>query len=244
MSRISNGLMSRRATLRLLGAAGAGALVGCRIDWAEPSAAEAVDAQGVPCVAKPELTEGPFFVDDRLDRSDIRTDPVTGALKAGVPLRLAFKVSRVDDACAPLAGAVVDLWHTDALGNYSDVGGEAGKKYLRGYQTTDANGVARFTTIYPGWYPGRTPHIHFKIRTFAGEREAYDFTSQLFFDDAVTRRVYAAGPYAPRGQANMTNARDGIYRSGGSRLLLALAEDGDGYAATFEIGMAGVPKPA
>ena len=243
MSRPTNVTVDRRTAVRVLGAAGAAAFVGWQVGWPAlfRSGTGTAGAAGPSCVAKPEMTEGPFFVDDRLNRSDIRSDPATGAVKTGVPLRVAFKVSRADAACTPLAGALVDVWHTDALGNYSDVGGESGKKYLRGYQATDANGVAQFTTIFPGWYPGRTPHIHFKIRVLSGEREAYDFTSQLFFDDALTRRVYATGPYAERGAADRTNARDGIFR-GGSDLLLALAPDGEGYAATFDIGLVGVPK--
>src|SRR5262249_41248814 len=122
------------------------------------------------CVAKPELTEGPYFVDEKLNRSDIRGEPGGSALTAGAPFALAFAVSRLDGRmCAPISGAMVDVWHCDALGVYSDSRDPgfdtSGKKFLRGYQLTDESGIARFTTIFPGWYRGRTVHIHFKIRT-------------------------------------------------------------------------------
>src|SRR6267142_4437211 len=113
------------------------------------------------CVLTAALTEGPFFVDEMLNRSDIRTDPATGAVSTGIPLTLAFNVSRyASNACTPLTGAYLDVWHCDSTGIYSDVSGSS-QKFLRGYQITDANGVAAFTTIYPGWYSGRAVHIHF-----------------------------------------------------------------------------------
>jgi protocatechuate 3,4-dioxygenase beta subunit len=135
------------------------------------SATATVAAGAVPaCVVRPEQTEGPYFVDDKLDRSDIRSDPTDGSMKEGIPLLLTFKVSQVSNSgCTPLGGATVDIWHCDALGVYSDVSdpgfNTVGQQWLRGYQTTEANGQANFTTIYPGWYQGRTVHIHFKIRT-------------------------------------------------------------------------------
>ena len=122
------------------------------------------------CVVRPELTEGPYFVDEKINRSDIRTDTTTNAVSAGVPLVLTFLVSQIgSSACTPLQGAQVDIWHCDALGVYSDVSGNSGN-FLRGYQVTDANGQAQFTTIYPGWYRGRAVHIHFKIRTTGTNR--------------------------------------------------------------------------
>jgi protocatechuate 3,4-dioxygenase beta subunit len=102
----------------------------------------------------PQQTEGPFFVDERLHRSDIRIDPGDGSVRPGVPLHLAFRIATVDRGrCAALPGVMVDVWHCDALGHYSDepANGTEGKKFLRGYQITDANGIAQFVTIYPGW---------------------------------------------------------------------------------------------
>ncbi len=134
---------------------------------------------------------GPYYVDTGLQRSDIREE------REGIPLELTFNVSRIDagdiSTCGPLAGAVVDIWHCDALGEYSGVQDNAAgdfdtteATFLRGYQLTDDNGVARFTTIYPGWYQGRAVHIHFTIRDSAESQQGYEFTSQLYFDDTLT----------------------------------------------------------
>jgi protocatechuate 3,4-dioxygenase beta subunit len=194
------------------------------------------------CIARPEQTEGPYFVDERLKRSDIRSDPTDGAVRPGTTLALGFVVSRLDgSACVPLPGAVVDLWHCDAEGVYSDVNDPrfdtTGKRFLRGYQVTDANGEVRFVTIWPGWYPGRTVHVHFKIRLEPEAKKGFAFTSQLYFDDALTDVVHARAPYAPRGQRRLRNGADGIFRRGGDELLLAPTADGNGYATKFEIAL-------
>jgi protocatechuate 3,4-dioxygenase beta subunit len=102
---------------------------------------------------------------------------------------------------------------------------------------TDANGLAQFTTIYPGWYPGRTVHIHFKIRSDAGSGSVFDFTSQLFFDDAVSDQVFAQAPYAAKGQRTLRNEGDNIFQSGGDQLILELAPAAAGYATTFDVGL-------
>lgn len=200
------------------------------------------------CVLTAALTEGPYFVDEKLNRSDIRSDPATGALSEGVPLALAFSVSRVESsACTALTGAYIDVWHCDAAGTYSDVSGAgngsggAGRKFLRGYQITDAAGAARFSTIYPGWYRGRAVHVHFKLRLFAGATTTYEFTSQFFFDDALTDTVHALSPYAAHGARDTRNATDGIYDSLSatekSGLTLQATRSGDGYAGTIDLGV-------
>jgi protocatechuate 3,4-dioxygenase beta subunit len=220
-------ILNRREVLAALGLAGVGGLLGSKA-----SAQNTLPS----CVVRPALTEGPFFVDTQLNRSDIRSDPVTGVVKPGVPLVLRFVVSRVSSSgCTLLPGAMVDIWQCDAQGIYSGVqdrfADTRGQKWLRGHQITNAQGVAEFTTIYPGWYPGRTVHIHFKIRY-----RNRDFTSQLFFDDALSDRILASPPYAKAG-IRTRNANDGIYRNGGSQLLLNLTPSGAGYAATFDIGL-------
>lgn len=226
-------VLTRREVLALTGAA-------CLTAFASRTRAQAT-AQP-QCIVRPEQTEGPFFLDERLNRSDIRSDPATGAVKAGVPLRVTFSVMRVGERCPPIAGAVVDLWQCDAAGAYAGVrdfgGSTVGQKFLRGYQVTDANGIASFTTIYPGWYRGRTVHLHFKIRTESARSRVHDFTSQLYFEDALTERVLAREPYANRGPRDRRNAQDGIYARGGGRsLMLTLREDGEGYAGTFGVGL-------
>ena len=189
------------------------------------------------CVVKPELTEGPYFVDEKLDRSDIRSDTNSGNLAQGVPLALTFAVARVSGSqCVAFEGALVDVWHCDAAGLYSDVAQNAtvGQNFLRGYQVTDASGRAAFTTIYPGWYSGRTVHIHFKIRSDPEASSGLEFTSQLFFDEGVTAEVYAQEPYSSRGAQDVSNASDSIFSS---ELVLVPTRSGSGYAASFEIGV-------
>ena len=228
-------IMNRREVLALLGTAGA-TMLGGRASWS--SAAE----PALSCIANPEQTEGPYFVDERLNRSDIRSDPADGVVTEGAPLALRLVISSVASGkCAPLAGATVDLWHCDAAGVYSDASdpgfSTVGKKFLRGYQVTDAAGDVRFTTVYPGWYDGRTVHIHFKVRGAAGTKRGYEFTSQLYFDDAFTDRVYARNPYTRRGRRTVRNGGDGIFRDGGSRMILPVVEGDAGYAANFNVGL-------
>jgi protocatechuate 3,4-dioxygenase beta subunit len=196
------------------------------------------------CVVRPALTEGPYFVDEKLNRSDIRSDPATNAVKLGVTLALTFLVSRVSGtSCAALANATVDVWHCDALGVYSDAtdpsfGSTNGTKFLRGYQTTDANGAATFTTIWPGWYQGRAVHIHFKIRTTAANGQVSDFTSQLFFNEALNDQIFVQAPYSQKGGAGrLRNEGDGIFQGSGGKLTLAPTMTADGYTATFDIGL-------
>lgn len=208
----------------------------------DTAASSTADSTLPNCVVSPQQTEGPYFVDDKLNRSDIRSDPANGSVKEGVPLQLTLRVSTVGSTgCTPLANATVDIWHCDALGVYSDVSDPSfntvGQKFLRGYQVTDTDGTVQFTTNYPGWYQGRTVHMHFKVRTDATSGQSYEFTSQLYFDDSITDQVHALSPYAIKGQRTLRNAGDGIFSNGGDQLLLALTQTTDGYAATFNIGL-------
>lgn len=206
---------------------------------ADVAAAEAINTVVAPaCVARPEMTEGPYFVDTRLNRSDVRSDANTGIVKEGAPLLLTFRVSQIDAAaCTPLAGALVDVWHCDAAGAYSGVTDRSfntvSENWLRGYQVTDGGGTATFQTIYPGWYPGRTVHIHFKVRTDPDSAQGYEFTSQLFFDDALSDVVLAQPPYNVTGRRTL-NSDDRIYSD---LLLLAVTPAEGGYAATFDLGL-------
>jgi protocatechuate 3,4-dioxygenase beta subunit len=204
---------------------------------ASPSAVAV--ASGLPsCVVVPELTEGPYYVSENLDRSDIRVDTSTGKAVDGTVLTIDWVVSQVDgNACIPLEGVLVDVWHCDALGVYSDVGSAQGHDFLRGYQHTDANGKATITTVYPGWYQGRAVHIHFKVRTDATGTSGSIFTSQLFFDDALNDQVFSGGVYASKGSPDVKNAADGIYQQSQGMTLLKAVKDGDGYKATFEIAL-------
>jgi protocatechuate 3,4-dioxygenase beta subunit len=246
--------LTRREILVLLGAAGtATALAACGPTGGSPSSSSSAAAAATPtgtpgasgtagavipsCVVVPELTEGPYYVDTELERSDIRPDTTTGAVAAGTPLVITFAVSVLDGgACVALADAVVDVWHCDALGVYSGVSGNSGN-FLRGIQRTDANGAATITTVYPGWYSGRAVHIHFKVRTEPDASAGYELTSQLFFEDAVSREVYAAEPYSSKGPQDVTNDRDGIYQQSDGTTLLDAQPSGEGYAATLSIAL-------
>ena len=201
--------------LALVGATGLVACAPSALSAASPIASSAAATAAAPsCIVRPAVTEGPYFVDEKLNRSDIRSDPSNGAVKPGAAFALTFNVAKVSAAnCVSLANAQVDIWHCDAAGVYSDATDPSfntkGQRFLRGYQVTDANGEAAFTTIYPGWYQGRAVHIHFKIRTAAAN-----------------------------GSGWMKNAQDGIYTGGGDKLLLKPTQSGSSFAATFDIGLA------
>jgi protocatechuate 3,4-dioxygenase beta subunit len=235
-------LINRRKMLALLGVTGVNMASG----YASASGGE-TKRETLACVVTPAQTEGPYFVDERLHRSDIRSDPSDGSLKEGLPLALEIRVFAVGPVgCVPLPDAIVDILQCDAHGLYSDVTDPAfqtrGEKFLRGYQVSDGRGVVRFLTIYPGSYPGRTVHIHFKIRTPGKYRGAHEFTSQFYFNDTITDRVHAQAPYA-RDKSHLPrtrNEQDSIFRAGGEQLVLTLAETKQGYLATFDVGIEGV----
>jgi protocatechuate 3,4-dioxygenase beta subunit len=199
----------------------------------------------------PQQTEGPYFVDDMPNRSDIRSDPSDGSVQEGIPLHLVIHVYGVDNngSCSPLKGARVDVWHANSQGIYSNVidQGTSGKKFLRGYQVTDDNGTVIFTTIYPGWYQGRAIHIHDKVRTFDGSEKTLEWTSQLYFDNSINEQVHKQPPYNKHGSPDMTNEQDGIYTGAstdqmvqsntGKHLMLNLTKEGQQqlYLGTFNI---------
>lgn len=214
------------------------------------------ESYGVPLsevdlVATPELTEGPFFVDKMLERSDVigKTDRET--VKNGIPLELVVTVLAVKDGKGvPLKGAHLDIWHADTAGVYSaepsnpmqreDTSKET---WLRGYQVTDSDGVVKFKTIFPGWYMSRTSHIHFKIRTYTKSGNVTrEFTSQFFFDEKINDAVLAQKAYAA--ERATRNDRDGIFRerqadgtTAGSHLTLRTKAIGKGYVGEFKVAL-------
>ena len=190
------------------------------------------------CVLTPQIEEGPYYFDPKLQRSDIRDG------HAGAPLRLLLQIVDAAD-CAPLSGVRVDVWHCDARGFYSGYEGQGddqatstvGQKFLRGVQITDGNGLVTFDTIYPGWYHGRTTHIH--IKAFLGDGKVA--TSQLFFPDALSEFIYEnISPYAERKAARDTiNATDFDVRNGGDgrATFCSVKEEADRYLATLVVGI-------
>ncbi len=188
---------------------------------------KAVESGAVQCVLTPELTEGPFYIAGEKVRRDIRDG------HPGTVLTLRLHVLDAS-SCKPIKGAAVDVWHADAAGNYSGFGaGASNRTFLRGIQKTNADGVAIFTTIYPGWYQGRTVHIHVKVHV--GGRVVH--TGQLFFSDTLTDAVYRAVPYKERPNRDVRNAQDSIFVNGGKRGLLAVAKNGAGYVGTIVMGV-------
>jgi protocatechuate 3,4-dioxygenase beta subunit len=200
--------ITRRHALRGLAGAGAG-LAGARLLGAPPIASPALAAA---CTLTAEQEEGPYYLG--LER--IRKNITEG--KGG--LRLDLGVTIVDSgSCKPIEGVAVDIWHCDAVGVYSGFSreGTAGETYLRGVRLTNADGVASFRTIYPGWYQGRATHIHLKAhvggaagsRTYSGGHVAH--TGQLFFSDTTTDKVARLSPYTRNGARRTRNAEDHIY---------------------------------
>lgn len=192
------------------------------------------------CAPTPGQEEGPYYRDLRLERSDIREG------RGGTPLLLEICV--VDSDCLPVPEVGVDVWQCDALGRYSwyAAAGDDGRDgpaalepgtFLRGSQTTSANGRCQFRTIYPGWYAGRTVHIHFKLHHAAGT-----LTGQLYFPDDLTDEIHERDPYNRRSRRDTTNADDVIYREGGSATLMQPAPSGDGHVAGVTLAINRPPR--
>jgi hypothetical protein len=183
---------------------------------------------GPRCVVRPSQTIGPFPNKAELNRSDVR------AGQLGAELRLELQVLSVS-TCLPLVGAIVDIWQCNAAGDYSEYSafGTADENWLRGFQTTGDDGAVQFVTIYPGWYPGRSVHIHFRVRF--GDQT---FVSQLYFDDAVSDMVLAQAPYTDHAGVRTLNTGDGIFSSGGRELTLLVEQHGSAYVSSYEIGLA------
>jgi len=220
--------ITRRGSLARLGGLLAAAAGGSALfSEAAEGGNKAVETGAVQCVLTPELTEGPYYIAGEKLRRDIR-DGHPGAL-------LALRLTILDaSTCKPIKGAAVDIWHADAAGNYSGFGGGAGSRtFLRGIQKTDTNGLAVFTTIYPGWYQGRAVHIHIKVHVGG----SVVHTGQLFFSDALTQSVYKASPYAARGNPDTPNASDSIFVNGGKRSLLTVKKSGAGYVGAMAMGV-------
>jgi protocatechuate 3,4-dioxygenase beta subunit len=224
------------ARRRLLTLAGTAPLVlaatsACAEPASGPVAGPAADKV---CKLTPQVTQGPYWFDPRINRSDVTEG------KAGVPVRVAVTV--VDGGCRPIAGARVDLWHCDASGVYSGYEGQGddhrtaakGQTFLRGAQVTDAAGRVTFASLWPGWYEGRTPHMHLKV--FLDARTV--LTAQLFVPDALSEWLYDNVPAyrRPRGRDTF-NRQDGVALQGGEAMVAAVKELTDGYELALTLGV-------
>ena len=258
--------LRRREALAAVGSLGLGGMLGsARLGAADEAAAAQT------CVLTPEVTEGPYWIENGLTRRDIR------AGRGGLPLEIVFTMQNAR-TCEPIAGADVEIWHCDAGGIYSGYeslsegvgttpgeppggtpraddppagqppsGGAGGggdqeptddKRYLRGHQRSERNGEVRFLTVFPGWYRGRTPHIHLKVHV-GGD---VVHTGQVFFDERITAAVYRRAPYRSHGQPDTRHAADAIFAAAGrSKAVLALRRRGKGkpgYRGTITLGVA------
>jgi len=233
----------RRDVIRIIGAAGAAA-VAAACGTETPTSPSAVATTGTTtagtgatggtssgtdaCAVSPNETAGPYPSKSDIFRSDIREN------RQGLPLALAIRVINVRSGCAPLANANVEIWQCDAAGNYSEYGSETSQTYLRGIQTTDANGQVNFMTVYPGWYQGRATHIHIEV-TVNGRSVK---VTQIAFPEAINNAVYATGVYASRGSNPTSNLQDGIFADSlSSELVTPSGNPTAGYSASYQVGV-------
>jgi protocatechuate 3,4-dioxygenase beta subunit len=214
-------LTRRRSLVRLGGflATAIGA-AGLKVETSEGAGPAAVASGAVSCVLTPEQTEGPYYIANEALRRNITEG------RPGIPLLLrAFVVNA--STCRPIKSAAVDV--------YSGFGsGAASHTFMRGIQRTNAKGLALFRTVYPGWYQGRTVHIHVKVHL--GGNVVH--TGQLYFPDAVTDAVYRNKPYSSRPNRDVRNPSDSIFRNGGSKSLMSVKKNNSGmYVATIMMGV-------
>jgi len=159
------------------------------------------------CVTSPSETAGPFPI--RTPADWVRANVVGD--RTGIPLMINIAIQNINNSCTPLAGVSVDIWHCDAGGNYSEYSGQlegnfTNEHFLRGRQTTDSNGNVSFISIYPGWYPGRAPHIHIEVLNSNGNSL---LVSQIAFPEDTSNTVYTTQGY--NGNFDTANERDGEF---------------------------------
>jgi protocatechuate 3,4-dioxygenase beta subunit len=222
--------LTRRGSLVRLGGFLATALgaAGLKIETSEGAGPAAVASGAVSCVLTPEQTEGPYYIANEALRRNITEG------RPGTPLLLrAFVVNA--STCKPIKGAAVDIWHADTGGVYSGFGsGASNRTFMRGIQRTNAKGLAFFRTVYPGWYQGRTVHIHVKVHLGGNVLH----TGQLYFPDTVTDAVYRQAPYSSRPNRDVRNAGDSIYRNGGKKSQVTITKNAAGvYVASIVMGV-------
>ena len=224
-------LLTRREALGAVGAAGAAFAFGCGDSPTSPSSTATTTtttSTNATCAVTPTETIGPYPSLVDLFRSDIREG------KSGTLLALTIRVVNVNNACAAVSNANVEIWHVDAAGDYSQYGTQTTQTFLRGIQTTNSNGDVTFTTIYPGWYQGRATHIHVEV-TMAGRSVK---VTQIAFPESLNNTVHASGVYASRGTNPMSNLADGIFADSlSSEIVTPSGSVSAGYAATFQVGV-------
>ncbi|MBS1703063.1 MAG: twin-arginine translocation pathway signal protein [Armatimonadetes bacterium] len=250
-------ILTRREALAQAGKAGLCAVLSSTLAGLATTSTASPPQRGtrtISLLATPQVTEGPFFVDEKLFRSDLVSGSSRTSVTSGLPLILNLAVYKlVNNQFIPYPGLYFDVWHADAHGVYSDepqglnAENTQGQTFLRGYQITDSKGTVMFQTIWPGWYIGRTPHIHFKIRAYNASGNATStFTSQFFFDDSTSDSIFQSSPYYVRNSNGVYNTNDNVYSARqadgtmvGSHLMLNISANprGTGAVGTFAIGL-------
>ena len=226
---------NRRQSLALIAVTAVGGTLVPRSALAQQPADAALMPGSDICVLAPEAAEGPYYFDPHLERVDITEG------RPGVPITVRLQI--VDQACAPLPGARVDLWHCDALGLYSGYPGQgddgridtSGQAFMRGTQFAGPDGIATFETIYPGWYRGRTTHIHFKVWLDT----ASVLTGQLYFPDALNQFIYDnIAPYSERGfERDTLNSTDMLALRATDAAFAYVKEVADRYLVAMIVGV-------
>ncbi len=182
------------------------------------------------CTSTPSETAGPYPTKSpaSLVIKDIRSD------RTGVPLAVLITIQNKNKSCAGLEGVVVDIWHCDKDGNYSEYGSLTSVHFLRGRQTTNADGLAAFTTIFPGWYSGRAPHIHVHIYDASGKSL---LVTQIAFPTDICDHVYTtATNFYTRGKQDTSNARDNVFSDSIALEMPAVSGSiADGYTLSHNI---------
>ncbi len=239
--------MNRRNLLKSLAGAGMGSIVAAGSVFGSDGKGKLT---GSTCFLTPQETQGPYYFDPNLLRQDVRQDTTSLVVKTGLPLTLNFSV--IDNSCNPIPNVLVDIWHADKDGIYSGYAGQPGgistigQNFLRGTQLTDSNGMCSFVTIYPGWYPGRVTHIHFKVRL----NSTTYVTSQFAFPDNINTLVYNTSLYSARGQNSLTNATDSVFQNAHpehEEITITTNSSTGGYDGAITIGInspTGVNNPA
>jgi protocatechuate 3,4-dioxygenase beta subunit len=232
--------LHRRELLATLGAGLGAALTACASSPTSPTTTNTgtPGGTGSSCAITPSETQGPYPDKTGMlnNQAFFRRDVTEG--RPGLPVTLTLTIVNVNSNCSPVSNASVEIWQCDASGNYSEYAQPGydgtGQTFLRGLQTSDANGQVTFTTIYPGWYAGRATHIH--VDVFRGSSLAK--TTQIAFPEDVTRAVYATGVYAAKGQSPTTNSSDNVFSDGTQNEMAALSGNTtSGYTATLTIGI-------
>ena len=234
------GISRRRALAGIAGSAAALTQSGQTASAAAPST---FPPSAAVCHMTPRMVEGPFYFNPDLVREDITE------ARPGVPLRLLIQVTD-GVTCQPIPGARVDVWHCDATGQYSGYDRQGddgsistkGEKFLRGTQTTDANGEVHFRTIYPGWYRGRTTHIHFKVLL----DEKAMLTGQMYFPDALSEYIFTnIAPYSERtAKRDTLNSTDWIAGADDDHItFVSVREEAESYVATLVVGVDAAAEP-